>query len=488
MDDMRERFATLDRLPVPDVWSEVERRLEALATAPPTRRIATVQTEWRRPLDDASSGSADAPPRRPRVWLLAAAALILALLVGAAIAVGSGLVRFTSVVPPSPDKSFIATPAPTSTESLRSPSPVASPSSTGPLGGRAIVVHDWSAQFDHGPYTVYALDAGTGAQTLLGSLAGGSNSGYVFQRDSLAKHILILEQGGSGGTISSLGSPTDASRNLGFIASQDVAWISDRADKTNLNGVYGEFYQLSPRGDRIAGVHVDRFDRPTELVVLDVGGSGVQKLPLPAGVKPFVRSWSPDQSAILASGCRPCNKAESPLERQTAEHSHLYVVALDGSAWHELLDVDNAYLDATWSPDGSTLAVTHGACVGGTHMPRCPPGYSTLSLLTLRDGTERSITTGTETAEWPAWSPDGQRIAFVGGKSGEVLADGGIFVTKADGGRAVKLASTSSSTPPIWSPDGRWLLYQTGHLNDWWIVSSDGGTPRRLGAFGGVAW
>ena len=37
MDDLRHRFATLDRVPVPDVWSDVERRLEALGTAAPTR-------------------------------------------------------------------------------------------------------------------------------------------------------------------------------------------------------------------------------------------------------------------------------------------------------------------------------------------------------------------------------------------------------------------------------------------------------------------
>ena len=486
MDDLRARFATLDRVPVPEVWADVERRLEALGTAVPTRRLATVQPEWRRPIRDGSSGSAHLPARRHRVGLLAAAALIAALLIGGAIAVGSGLIRLTSVVPPSPDGLFSSTPAPTSTAAVTSPSPVPSPSPTGPLGGGVIVAHDWKGELNQGPYDVYALDAGTGAQTLLGTLPGGRNpTGYEFQRDSQAKHVLILN---SYGKISSLESSTDASRALGFIASRDVAWISDRADAANLNGSYGDDYKLSPRGDRIAAF-VDGLDRPPELAVLDAAGSGVQTIPIPTGVNAFVRSWSPDQSFLLVTGCRPCNKAQSPPERQTADHSHLYIVPLDGSAWRQLLDVDNAYLDATWSPDGSTLAVTHGACVAGAHMPRCPPGHSSLSLLTLADETERSITTGTETAEWPVWSPDGLQIAFVGGKAGEVLEDGGIFIVNADGSGAVKLADTSSSRPPIWSPDGRWLLYQNDwQTSDWWIVSSDGGTPRRLGTYGGVAW
>jgi len=474
-------------MPVPDVWRDVERRLEALGTAVPIKPLATVQPAWRRPITDGPSGSADVTRRRHRVGLLAAAALIAALLIGGAIVVGSGLIRLTSVVPPSPDASFST--APTSPAPATSPSPLPSTSPTGPLGGGVIVAHDWEGESHQGPYKVYAVDAGTGAQTLLGTLPGGrSASPYIFQRDSQAKHVLILRSDVQG-PISSLGSPTDASRTLGFIASSDVAWIADRADSANLNGAYGEWYQLSPDGDRIAAVHVEVFDRPTELVILEVGGSGVQKIPLPAGVTPFVRSWSPDGSAILATGCRPCNKAETPSEHQTADHSHLYIVPLDGSPWRELLDVDNAYLDATWSPDGSTLAVLHGACVFGAHMPRCPPGHESLSLLTLSDGTERPITTETETAGGPVWSHDGRRIAFVGGKAGEILQDGGIFVVNADGSGAVKLADTSSSTPPIWSPDGRWLLYRNDSQTlDWWIVSSDGGAPRHLGTYGSVAW
>jgi WD40 repeat protein len=301
--------------------------------------------------------------------------------------------------------------------------------------------------------------------------------------------VLIIDNSGNvNGLIASLESPTEASRTLGFIASRDVAWIAGDRGNGNVNGDYAEGYALSPHGDRIAAIQVDEFDRPKRLIVLDVGGSGVQEIALPSGVKSaFVRSWSPDESAILVSGCRPCNKAQSPSEHQTAEHSHLYIVPLDGSPWRELLDVNNEYLDATWSPDGSTLAVTHGACVAGTHMPRCPPGYSTLSLLNLQDETERPITAPTESAEWAAWSPDGRRIAFIGGKAGEILKDGGVFVVDADGTGPIKLADTNSSTPTVWSPDGQWLLYQK-NWTEWWVVSVNGGQPRLFGAYGGVTW
>ncbi len=485
MDDLRNRFAALDRLPVPDVWDDVERRLAVLGAGARTRDLVAVTPGRPGPVRAGRTTAGARGPGRRRVILLAAAALLAALLV-ATIAVGSGIVRLSSVVPPSPHpttaRAVIATAAP----SVRNPLP--SPSPAGPLGGRVIIAHDYVGQVDRGPYDVYALDAGTGAKTLLGTLPGGNALGYEFQRGQQADRMLIL--GGQGGLISNLGSSTAAGQASGFIASSDVPWISARADAANLNEVYGEGYLLSPRGDRVAAVHIDGFNRPTEILVLDVGGTGVQELALPTGVKGlFVRDWAPDGSAVLAVGCRPCNKAESPTGQQTAHHSHIYVVPLDGSPWRELLDVTNASLGARWSPDGSTLAVTRGACLPGQHMPRCSPGQDTLSLVSVADGKETAMTTVTEMATAPAWSPDGRRIAFVGGKAGEVLKDGGVFVADADGTGATKVADTSESPPPIWSPDGNWLLYrdETGPTS-WSIVSADGGEPRRLGAFGGVAW
>lgn len=112
MDDLRDRFATLDAVPVPDVWSDVERRLEAFR--PPIRSgaLAPVKRESREARADGPSAAGTPFGDRRTVGLLAAATLLAALVVGSAVAVGSGLVRLSTVVPPLPPSQSLLTNAP----------------------------------------------------------------------------------------------------------------------------------------------------------------------------------------------------------------------------------------------------------------------------------------------------------------------------------------------------------------------------------------
>src|SRR5215207_7503808 len=97
MDDLRRRFATLDRVPAPDLWNEVERRLEALGGRAPTGRLIAVRPQWRGAQAERSRPPS-APIRRGRgIAMPAAAAMIAVALLSGALAVGSGLVRVPSV-------------------------------------------------------------------------------------------------------------------------------------------------------------------------------------------------------------------------------------------------------------------------------------------------------------------------------------------------------------------------------------------------------
>ncbi|MYG81599.1 MAG: hypothetical protein F4187_07480 [Gemmatimonadetes bacterium] len=59
-------------------------------------------------------------------------------------------------------------------------------------------------------------------------------------------------------------------------------------------------------------------------------------------------------------------------------------------------------------------------------------------------------------AFWPAWSPDGSRIAYTAFFTG----NGDIYVMNADGSGVTRLTSHSrSETFPAWSPDGKRLAF-----------------------------
>ena len=467
MDDLRQRFASLDRVPVPDLWSDVERRVEALATTVPTGRLVGRGPAWR------SSGERTTPRRASqpvglghRVPLVVWAALLTLMLLGIAVAVGTGLVRLPAVVPPS------TPPSPSAVPSLTASQAPPSPSVSGPVGGGPLLVQDLPRFGDHGVHDVAALDAGTGARTQLGTLPGAGVLSYVFQQSADGTRLLILNDGL--GDLTDLQAATEASRPFGFVTKREIN--------------YGTGLVLSPRGDLIAGV--DNFDRPTRIVISGVE-SGSQTIPSPSGVRRLlVIGWAPDQTAVLAMGCRPCNTTQTPTERQTPDHGHVYIAPLDGAPWRELLDENRGYFLAAWSPDGSTLAVTDFACGGNTSGPRCAPGgKSAIALVAVADGTTRVLTSATERNEMAAWSPDGRRIAYLGGKAGDVLGAGAIYVINADGTGVQKLADTTADVPPVWSPDGQWLVYRKDwNTTEWWIVPAAGGAARLVGTFGGVAW
>jgi len=101
---------------------------------------------------------------------------------------------------------------------------------------------------------------------------------------------------------------------------------------------------------------------------------------------------------------------------------------------------------------------------------------------TMREG---QITEGSGAAFHPAWSPDGQQIAFILAEEMEGITRETIWVMRSDGSQAQRLF-----TPPdfgyagdvVWSPDGERLAFYLGGVEgaDIWVCKADGSGPERL--------
>jgi Tol biopolymer transport system component/DNA-binding winged helix-turn-helix (wHTH) protein len=117
-----------------------------------------------------------------------------------------------------------------------------------------------------------------------------------------------------------------------------------------------------------------------------------------------------------------------------------------------------------WSPDGQVLAY---AAVSG--------GISNIWVQRGPDG-RRARLTGSAAHDWqPTWSPDGGWLAFRSEREG-----GGIWAVRTDGTQEHLIIGRGVT--PQWSPDGDWILFSSGDgraTTAWPCVVSPSGGPVR---------
>jgi len=116
-----------------------------------------------------------------------------------------------------------------------------------------------------------------------------------------------------------------------------------------------------------------------------------------------------------------------------------------------------------------------------------------LWLFDLETRKGEAITSGAYDELSPAWSPDGKRIAFMSNRAPDPdrSGDSNIYVIEARSGAEVRPVTTFDGPDggrPAWSPDGQWIAYLQGdeprfyayHLNKLAFVPAAGGAARVL--------
>ena len=176
-------------------------------------------------------------------------------------------------------------------------------------------------------------------------------------------------------------------------------------------------------------------------------------------------AWSPDGSQIAYIRTR----------RDDSGHwlSHIYLVDAADTRKTGFTHGDVQDRQPAWSPDGSRIAFQRR-----TGEDRRSDGnfVSPTQHIVIMDADRTNLTTLTRGERWhgsPAWSPDGNRIAYV--------AQGVIWLVDPDGTNAERVVGGAFSEGGLsWSPDGRRIAFARGDWDEASIVIADLDRPREL--------
>jgi Tol biopolymer transport system component len=198
----------------------------------------------------------------------------------------------------------------------------------------------------------------------------------------------------------------------------------------------------------------DSLDARIEIAYVPAGGGAVVSLTTAskAGMVAADPRWSPDGSRVAF--------VMSPRGHLTryAGDGDIYVMKADGTDIHKLTDgLDASY--PAWSPAGSRMVFVKGQ-------------GQELVVMSADGSGQHVIARSRGYYESPAWSPDGQAIAYQSnpGRDKNVTA---IFTIRPNGTGERQLTPRSASAGfPAWSPGGSQIAYSAG--DRLWVMSADG--------------
>ena len=252
---------------------------------------------------------------------------------------------------------------------------------------------------------------------------------------------------------------------LAFVRAGDI-WIVDadgsKPTRLTTHPASDRSPRFSPDGARIA--FASNRDGDFEIFVMSTrGGDAATQLTFNEGDADRIPSWTADGTEIVYD----------------KNFAAIYAVAADGTGAERKL------------ADG----FLPGTAPGGNKVVLAPPTNDGLATMHLDGSEQRQITTGP--ADFSAnWSPEGNDLVFT--RSNDLGRD--VYVAHSDGSELRRLTNTAQrfEFAPVWSPDGERIAFvgcsgapATCHL---YVVAPDGSGELQLsslevtGGEGAVDW
>jgi len=161
----------------------------------------------------------------------------------------------------------------------------------------------------------------------------------------------------------------------------------------------------------------------------------------------------------------------------------IYIMDYDGYGAFPLTAVRDLALTPAWSPDGEQIAFM---------------GYrgsvTNIEVISRRGGNPVSFPSPAGLNTTPAWSPDGKRIAFASNRDRHTTDGTEIYVANSNGGNMTRLLPRTTTrgidTSPVWNPaTGREIAFVSDRSGSQQIyrINDDGTNLRRIIDDGGDA-
>lgn len=224
---------------------------------------------------------------------------------------------------------------------------------------------------------------------------------------------------------------------------------------------------LSPDGEQVAFVwnegtvdsSTDAEARHFDIYIKQRGATGKPLRITETPAREYSPAWSPEGSRLA-------------FLRQGEEETQLVVAPVIGGGEQTVAHFGRrAVKGVVWSPQGDTLALS---------VQRRPYGVFRLVLFTLKDRRRRVLTTPPDHYLGdvaPAFSPDGQTLAFARGVVDRVQD---LYTIPVGGGTPTRLTRDRSSISGLdWTADGQSIIFASDRkgASRLWRVAAGGGAP-----------